>query len=428
MHDQMLPRQEVLNQLKRNLEDNERGKSITRIYRALRPIGITFCSFLIVTLVVFLVLINPSLKVDPNHNSNSNNSNNSSSNSNNPSPIQNTYSTFSKAIYHNVQLPDFEFGDNIDRPFGCFFKEQLITMMNEHNNDNYAWVDSNSGHPLPIPEQYLPSGDYTITYEELKGDPNNSSEHTANPARTLATEINYIYFDPTTLKVDKVFKFYCFSSNDLNIGMSDKTDQVTWDNNDNNINIQMPYIELPNSHTNVPLIQSIIYQKSNDIIAMEAQTDLVYDVGDKKNSINQDQTMDKYQKTINELQNMMAGAVENELETGASTDSNNEDRSFNESTAIANVIAEHPDFPSNPLITLLKTLPSGGPKGFIQHVKFTTKAEKITNSEYNVTLTKDWGFTFGSTYVKSIWKYRVTKGGIKLIESIDKDQYPQIMK
>ena len=49
-------------------------------------------------------------------------------------------------------------------------------------------------------------------------------------------------------------------------------------------------------------------------------------------------------------------------------------------------------------------------------------------SEYQITLTKDWGFTFGSTYVKSFWKYRVTKDSVTLIDKKDLDSLPMIIK
>lgn len=102
--------------------------------------------------------------------------------------------------------------------------------------------------------------------------------------------------------------------------------------------------------------------------------------------------------------------------------------SFSETDAISMVIKEHPDFPANPSLIITKKLPIGGKVGTTANVKFTTKIEKAGDTAFKVTLTKDWGITFNGTYIKSFWKYRVTSAGIKLLDSVDKDNLPNIIK
>jgi len=108
-----------------------------------------------------------------------------------------------------------------------------------------------------------------------------------------------------------------------------------------------------------------------------------------------------------------------------STLSNN---TFNEAKAISMVVKDHTDFPSSQYNTIIKKLPIGGPPGTIANVKFTTKAEKFSNSTYLVILTKDWGISVNGKYAKSSWKYKVTSESVTLVDSIDNDYLPNIMK
>lgn len=101
---------------------------------------------------------------------------------------------------------------------------------------------------------------------------------------------------------------------------------------------------------------------------------------------------------------------------------------LDENKAISMVIKDHPDFPSNQTDTLTKKLPTGGPVGTTANVKFTTKVEKVAESTYVVTLTKDWGIAANGKYAKSFWKYNVTPNSVTLIESIDNDDLPNTMK
>ena len=99
---------------------------------------------------------------------------------------------------------------------------------------------------------------------------------------------------------------------------------------------------------------------------------------------------------------------------------------FDEAKAISMVIKDHPDFPSNPSITIRKNITLGGPLGpdgspLSANVIFTTKVKKYEKSAFVVTLTKDWGFTVNGTYVKSYWKYKVTPTNVTLLKSIDND-------
>lgn len=101
---------------------------------------------------------------------------------------------------------------------------------------------------------------------------------------------------------------------------------------------------------------------------------------------------------------------------------------FDEAKAISMVIKDHQDFPSNPSETVTKKLPTGGPQGTTANVKFITKVEKVGESTYVVTLTKDWGITVNGKYVKSFWKYNVTPNSVALLENIDNDNLPNVMK
>jgi len=99
----------------------------------------------------------------------------------------------------------------------------------------------------------------------------------------------------------------------------------------------------------------------------------------------------------------------------------NSDSTFDEAKAISLIIKDNPDFPSNSSDTLTKELPIGGPQGATADVKFTTKIDKIDETTYSATLTKDWGITVGGDYAKSYWKYLVTPKGVSQSESCDKD-------
>lgn len=102
--------------------------------------------------------------------------------------------------------------------------------------------------------------------------------------------------------------------------------------------------------------------------------------------------------------------------------------SFGQAEAITESVKNHPEFPINPNDTVIKELPIGGPSGSTAKVKFTTKAELYGKRTFLVTLTKDWGITVNGTYAKSFWKYKVTPNGIELLESVDNDYLPNIIK
>jgi hypothetical protein len=106
----------------------------------------------------------------------------------------------------------------------------------------------------------------------------------------------------------------------------------------------------------------------------------------------------------------------------------NNSSGFSQAEAIAEPIKKHPDFPINPNNTITKELPIGGKSGSTSKVKFTTKVESSGVDKYLVTLTKDWGITVNGTYVKSFWKYEVTPNNTKLIDSVDNDNLPNIIK
>lgn len=112
----------------------------------------------------------------------------------------------------------------------------------------------------------------------------------------------------------------------------------------------------------------------------------------------------------------------------ALTQNNNSPDTFDEAKAITMVIKDHPDFPSSPSDAVSKKLPVGGKQGATANVKFTTKVEKDGESTYVVTLTKDWGITVNGEYVKSFWKYDVTPNNVILLESIDNDNLPILIK
>lgn len=121
----------------------------------------------------------------------------------------------------------------------------------------------------------------------------------------------------------------------------------------------------------------------------------------------------------------LVGFVGCKNDTKASINNSN---GFNQAEAIAEAVKSHPEFASNPNDTVTKELPIGGKQASTAEVKFTTKVESSDKSTYLVTFTKDWGITVNGTYVKSFWKYRVTQDNIKLIESVDNDNLPNIIK
>lgn len=108
--------------------------------------------------------------------------------------------------------------------------------------------------------------------------------------------------------------------------------------------------------------------------------------------------------------------------------SNSNPNNFTEAKAITEALKNHPEFPVNSNTTITKDLTIGGPQGSTAKVKFTTNAEACAKDEYLVTLTKDWGFSVNGTYVKSFWKYKVSPHSTSLIESVDHDNLPGIMK
>jgi hypothetical protein len=103
-------------------------------------------------------------------------------------------------------------------------------------------------------------------------------------------------------------------------------------------------------------------------------------------------------------------------------------KGFSEDNAISMVIKDHPEFPSNKVNTITKKLPIGGPAGTTADVKFKTNIEKFSGDAYNVILVKDWGITVNGTYVKSSWKYKVTPDNVVLVDKVDNDYLPEIMK
>lgn len=120
---------------------------------------------------------------------------------------------------------------------------------------------------------------------------------------------------------------------------------------------------------------------------------------------------------------LLVGCTNNAL-----NQNNNSLNTFDEAKAIAIVIKDHPEFPINPSDAVLKKLPIGGKQGATANVKFTTKVEKDGKSTYLVTLTKEWGITVNGEYVKSFWKYDVTPNNVVLLESIDNDNLPNLIK
>lgn len=101
---------------------------------------------------------------------------------------------------------------------------------------------------------------------------------------------------------------------------------------------------------------------------------------------------------------------------------------FSEAEAISMVIKEYTDFPTNPTNIITKKLPIGGPQGATSNVELTTKVEKAEGSTYIVVLTKDWGITVNGKYVKSFWKYKVAPNSVSLLESVDNDYLPNVIK
>lgn len=110
------------------------------------------------------------------------------------------------------------------------------------------------------------------------------------------------------------------------------------------------------------------------------------------------------------------------------TTKNNNSSAFSEEKAIATVIKDHPDFPSNTAEVGTKKLSTGGMQDTYANVKFTTSVEKVGENVYDITLTKDWGIRVNGKYAKSFWKYKVDAGSIKLINSVDNEYLPMVMK
>lgn len=109
-------------------------------------------------------------------------------------------------------------------------------------------------------------------------------------------------------------------------------------------------------------------------------------------------------------------------------DSNINAKKFSEGDAISKLNKEHPDFPTSPSEIITRQLPTGGPRGTTANVKFSISVENIEKETYKITLTKDWGITVNGTYVKSFWIYTVTPNSIVLIDNIDNDGLPNMMK
>ncbi|MHB8061059.1 MAG: M56 family metallopeptidase [Ruminiclostridium sp.] len=96
--------------------------------------------------------------------------------------------------------------------------------------------------------------------------------------------------------------------------------------------------------------------------------------------------------------------------------------------AILIVLKDHTGFPASTSDKITLKLPIGGPEGSTVNVTFATSVEEAGEKTYIVILTKDWGLTVNGTYVKSFWKYRVTSDGATLIDSVDNDALPGLIK
>ena len=96
--------------------------------------------------------------------------------------------------------------------------------------------------------------------------------------------------------------------------------------------------------------------------------------------------------------------------------------------AILMVIKDHTGFPASTSGKTTLKLPIGGPEGSTTDVTFATSVEEAGEKTYIVTLTKDWGLTVNGTYIKSFWKYQVTPDGATLIDSVDNDALPGLIK
>lgn len=101
---------------------------------------------------------------------------------------------------------------------------------------------------------------------------------------------------------------------------------------------------------------------------------------------------------------------------------------FNEEKAISMVVKDYSDFPLNKSDINTKELPTGGPAGTTTKVKFMTKAEKTSDATYIVTLIKDWGLSLNDKNVESYWKFKVTPDNVNLIEKVDNDYIPHMVK
>ncbi len=420
MHNHMIPDEKVVSKLKNELHENESMKMLPRVYHVIRPLAISFCCLAVAILIIFTNLSHPAKTTDIPIPSNSS-----------PSPMPAAQTIKPHGIYHNIQLPNIEFGTYIDLISGFFLEERLITYAKNDNNNNYLWSDSASTLPLSLPVYYLPEGDYTTVYKNLKDSSEYSSEASNNPSKSLAHQVNYVYFNKDSLDAIKCFKFFRFSTDDLALPKIPKENMVTLSNG----NIQLPKIQLANEDTNTPLNYYLFFQNGKNIIGMEAEADPsdkdAYEQGDvnhEQSDVNHSKTRADYHKIIEELQILMAAAIEQEIGDKPSLENDLEQSTFNENYAITSIINKHPDFPSNPSLTITKFLSTGGPGGTTAKVSFNTSTEKISASEYDITLTKDWRITFGTTYVKSVWKYRVTPQEVELIDFIDHEDLPMMMK
>lgn len=94
---------------------------------------------------------------------------------------------------------------------------------------------------------------------------------------------------------------------------------------------------------------------------------------------------------------------------------------FDESKAILMVLKYHPEFPTSQSETITKEIPTGGPPGAAENVKFITKVDATEESTYVVTLIKDWGISVNGKYAKSSWKYNVTPNSVTSLEIINND-------
>ena len=93
---------------------------------------------------------------------------------------------------------------------------------------------------------------------------------------------------------------------------------------------------------------------------------------------------------------------------------------FTQSQAIALVLKEQSDFPSDPNKPIIRQENNGGPYGVKLPVQYSTKAEKINDTTYIVTLTIE---PVSNKKIKGYWKYKVTPESVVLIESKNLPKY-----